>query len=157
MKVTISKALKTKNRLTSRITQVKSQIRAHNAYIVDKTIPVDEIKIQIKVPELLQELDSLTNKLIAVKSAIGKGNVGSVDKIFRLSEAKGLLAYWEIVDCTEGRAGGYGHDNDVKRVQVSLTEKNKIVSELQKLTEKLQDELDEYNATTRVEIPDDVL
>ena len=162
-KVTLAKALKTKNRLASRITQVKKQMTTHNAYIVEKTIPVNEIKIQVDVPALKQELNDLTNKLVEVKSAISKGNVGSAPMIFALSEKKGLVSYWESLDCEEGKVTdpykfrNQLSDGDVKRVQISVAERNQIVQGLVSEIEKLQDQLDEYNATHRVEIPDDVL
>jgi hypothetical protein len=163
MKVTLAKALKTKNRITSRITQVKKQMASHNAYVVDKDIPVNQIKLQVNVRDLQNELNTLTNHLVNVKAAISKGNTGSAEKIFELSEMKGLVSWYEALDCQEGKVSDpYGYrnnsdSNDVKRVQISLFEKNEIVKDLISRINRKQDELDEYNATNRVDIDDSVL
>jgi hypothetical protein len=163
MKVTLAKALKTKNRITSRITQVKKQMASHNAYVVDKDIPVNQIKLQVNVRDLQNELNTLTNHLVNVKAAISKGNTGSAEKIFELSEMKGLVSWYEALDCQEGKVSDpYSYrinsdSNDVKRVQISLSEKNEIVKDLILRINRKQDELDEYNATNRVDIDDSVL
>ena len=160
MKVTLAKALKTKNRITSRITQLKKQILAYNSYMVDKNCM--DAQPEIDVSNLVLELDNLTKKLIYVKAAISKGNSGSAVKIFELSETKGLIAYWESLDCSTNNSDPYGRfrgneATETKRVQISLPKKNAIVLELTAKSAQLQDELDEYNATHRVDIPDDIL
>ena len=160
-KVTLAKALKVKNRIASRIAQVKKQMTQHNGYVVDKNIPVDEVKLQVDVRALKGELDTLTHNLVAVKSAISRGNVGSASKIFELSEMKGMVAWYESLDCSEGRLDAYRYagaeSNDIKRVQISLSEKNAAVKSLVARIENAQDELDEYNATHRVDIDDSIL
>jgi len=163
-KITLAKALKTKNRIASRISQVRKLMAQHNAYVVDKDIPVDEIKIQVDVKSLDSSLEALTKSLVDVKAAISKGNAGSAAKIFELSEVKGLISWYESLDCQEGKVNdpyGYSRNatssNDVKRVQISLSERNEKVKNLVLRAETLQDELDEYNATQRVDVDDSVL
>jgi hypothetical protein len=157
-KVSIAKLLKTKNRIAGEITRVKSKIKQHNAYLVEKNAV--ETPVQVNVPELSDELVVLTNRLVAVKSAINAANVKAAPKIYRLSEVKGQIAFWESVDCEAGKSNRYSFDqneNEVKKVQVSISERDQRVKELIKESEVLQDELDEFNATHRIEIEDDVI
>jgi len=159
-KVTISKLLKTKNRLASEINRVKNKIKAHNAYYVSKE--ATQTQPEVSINEFVDELSSLTDRLITVKSAINTLNVKSAHKIYRLSEVKGQIAFWEGVDCSVAKERDrYSYstqtDTDVKRVQISLSEKDQKVKQLIKEAEMLQDELDEFNATHRIELPDDVL
>jgi len=158
--ITLAKALKLKNRLTSRINQVKKQITAHNGYVVDKNIPVSEIKLQVDVPVCLQDLTKLTNSLVEVKSAINNANANSSGKIFLLSELKGLISFYENLDCDERLVQNFStkyNVDDIKRVQISLSDKNNLIKELTKKAEFIQDELDEYNATTKIQINDYIL
>jgi hypothetical protein len=159
-KITLAKALKTKNRIASRIAQVKKQMMYHNVYLVDKTHPDIEINIQVDVRALKTELETLTKNLICVKAAISKGNVESATKIFELSEAKGLLSWYEHLDCSEGRlADSYlrtVNPGEIQRAQIGMSEKNEIIKELIAKIEKTQDELDEFNASHRVDIDDSI-
>ncbi len=157
-KATVSRLLKTKNRISSEMKRLKTKMQQHNQYVVDKDIPVDEIKMQVDVRALNNELAELTNKLVLVKSLINKANSNVFDKIFSLAEAKGMIAFYEGLDCSEGRVSNYyDKTNDIKRSQISLSERDAMVSRLILRCEELQDELDEFNASHRVEIPEGIL
>ncbi len=158
-KVTISKLLKAKNRVASEITRTKAKIKQHNSYLVDKDIPVNEVDIQVDVRSLNNDLAMLINKLVTIKSLINKANVNVADKIYRLAEVKGMIVFYEGMDCDEGRVDNYytRDTNNVKRCQIKLSEKENLVKKLILQCEELQDELDEFNASHRIEVPEDLL
>jgi len=156
-KVSIAKLLKTKNRLASEINRVKGKIIEHNIFTQDKedgnALPAVDVNL------LVSELNTLTNKLVQVKSAINTANVKSSDKIFRLAELKGQIALFDKLNTNEGlERDFYSRDSfNVRKAQINITQKDKIVKELIKQCENLQDELDEFNQSHRIEIDDDVL
>jgi hypothetical protein len=156
-KVSIAKLLKTKNRLASEISRVKSKIAEHNVFSYDE----DETNVSPKmdVVALVEELGTLTNKLVLVKSAINSANVKSSDKIFRLAELKGHISLLEKLNTNEGREKNYYGNSSVtiRKAQINTTQKDQMLKDLIKQCENIQDELDEFNASHRVEIPDDVL
>lgn len=153
MKVSISKLLKTKNRLASEITRVRAKILAHNSYQFDEND--SDYKPAVDVINLKAEHDSLVEKLIAVKSALSAANVKSVDKIFRLSEVKGQIAFYDKLNTTEGKERNYYNQSvRVNCAQISTSAKDQIISNLIKEAERLQDDLDQFNASHRVELDD---
>jgi hypothetical protein len=159
-KVTLAKALKIKNRIASRITTARKQVCGHNAFIVNKDIPVDEIKLQVNVKETIKEMNKLTDALVSVKSEITKSNNKVAHLIYEMSEIKGLINFYKELDCSEQLTyhSMFGKQNDdVKRVQISISERDAIVMSLTKSVEKIQDELDEYNATSYINIHDQIL
>jgi hypothetical protein len=156
--ISLAKALKIKNRITSKITSIKKEISAHNSYLVDKDIPVDEIKLQVDVNSSIKELEKLTAFLVKVKAEINKSNSDSADLIFELSETKGLIAFYENLDCSQNLSSYFRpQSNDIKRVQIDVIQQNLIVKTLIKKSEKLQDQLDEFNAVKKVVIDDEIL
>lgn len=156
-KVSISKLLKTKNRLSSEITRVKNKISEHNVFIHEKEDTTASPKVDVIA--LVSELDTLTNKLVQVKSAINTANVKSSDKIFRLAELKGQIALFDKLNTSEGLENNYYNREapNIRKAQINITQKDKIVKELIKQCESLQDALDEFNQSHRIEIDDDVL
>ena len=156
-KVNIAKLLKTKNRIASEITRVKAKIQLHNTYTVEKG-KEETSTPQVNVLDLGKDLMSLTEKLIAVKAAINSANSKSSEKIYKLSETKGLISYYSALNCVEGKDRyGYGENAEVTVAQIKIPVRDQIVSDLIKLANALQDELDEFNAIHKVEIDDDLL
>jgi len=84
--------------------------------------------------------------------------LASADLIFELSETKGLIAFYENLDCSQNLSSYYRpQSNDIKRVQIDVIQQNLIVKTLIKKSEKLQDQLDEFNAVKKVIIDDEIL
>jgi hypothetical protein len=156
-KVSIAKLLKVKNRLASEITRVKTKITAHNVFSHDKSenVPVPPVDVNA----LVVELNTLTDNLVKVKSAINSANVKSSEKIFRLAELKGQIALFDKLNVTENiERNYYGSENiTVSKAQINIAKRDQLVKNLIKECENLQDELDIFNQTHRVEISDDVL
>ena len=158
-KVNLAKLLKVKNRTSSETVRVKNRMTTYNTLTVPQDV-VDTTKFAVDTHELMDELVSLTDKLVRIKSAISLANAKAADKIFRLSEIKGLIAYFEGLDCGSGRVSNrYSSvpSPEVKLSQISLSEKDELVKDLIKQSQDIQDELDTYNHNTTIEVDDDLL
>jgi len=76
------------------------------------------------------------------------------------SETKGLIAYFEALDCSSGRVVNRYSSTpsaEVKLSQISISEKDEMVKDLIKLSQDLQDDLDTYNHNTTIEVDEDLL
>lgn len=145
----LAKALKEKNRLVGEINRLKELIQRENSRNVKSKSTVD-------VGKLWEELDATSNKLVALKTAIFKANVGIYDKIVRMAELKGLAA-WVVGISTDDETHEqptYGGNSIVTEMKAHFNREavDGIVKKFQDEIAKLQDEVDEYNATVTIEI-----
>lgn len=95
-------------------------------------------------------------RLVSVKISIATANTGIIAKIVELDEVKAKIAYLNSIDTKEGY---YEEDhvianNIIKNLtaEIHQGEVIEMVNALQKRVEELQDEIDEYNAITKIEI-----
>lgn len=147
-RVTIARALKEKNRVAGRLAKARELVGRENSK--DKNVPRG-----IDVSETYALAKTLRDRLISIKSAISEANSPIVSKIIELDEVKSEISYLNGLDVKEGKfvSGSYGTrietdlDAVIRQPQV-LDE----VTALQARADRLQDELDEFNATTKIEI-----
>lgn len=148
----ISKGLKEKNRIAGRISKLQNEVKKYNQFREDK--PQD-----FNSEELLKKLQEEWAFLIDLKTRIAKANHGIADKLVRLTEAKAELTFWNSFGAgsanepaMESRyikgdvvtvfiAGGYS---------ISNIEIQEHIEHVQLSIENLQDEIDDYNATTQI-------
>ena len=75
-------------------------------------------------------------------------------KLVEMDEVKSLIAQLRSIDTTVGYVNqGYGQTNDYMEVVFSASEMTAEADKLQERAEQLQDELDAFNALTKVDIP----
>ena len=146
--VSIARALKEKNRVAGRLSRARAQIESENS--CDKRVPRG-----IDVEQVFALSRVLRDQLISIKTAIALANKPIVSKIIELDEVKSEIAYLNGLNVREGRfvEGGYG-SRDEAEIE-AVIRKPRVLSEvaaLQARADRLQDELDEFNATSRVEI-----
>lgn len=145
----LAKALKEKNRLVGEINRLKVLINRENSRDVKSTSKVD-------VESLFSQLDAATKSLIAIKTAIFKANVGIYEKIVTLGELKTRIEWIKTILTRDG-IEVYSQIRDAvitKEFKAYKTQEdidNEIAS-LQIEIDKIQDAVDEYNATVSVEI-----
>ena len=150
MNVTLARALKEKNRIAGRLAKAQQLIRKENRKVAGSPRSVD-------VAAALAEAERLSALLVQVKAAIAKANDGIVAAIVELEEVKSLISFVESVPCDEDVEVDRDYHGAVeRRWEVSLHKPELMakVDALQKRADALQDALDEYNATTRVDLPD---
>lgn len=146
----LAKALKEKNRLAGEINRLKGLIARENSRNVKSSSTVDVAALWLAMVEA-------TDKLIALKTAIFKANAGIYQKIVRMAELKGRATWINGLNTNNEKTEQlYGVNGQiiVTEFKAYLTREgvDKMSKELQDEIAKLQDELDEYNATVNVEV-----
>lgn len=150
MNVTLARALKEKNRLAGRLRKAMSLVKNENRKLRGTMWSVD-------VAAELAEVERLSALLAAVKAAIAKANDGIVASIVELEETKSLLSFIDSIPADEGVEVERDYRGTLERHWEVVLHKAELIAKanaLQKRADALQDTLDEYNATARVELPD---
>lgn len=147
----LSKALKTKNRLTGEISRLQTQFLTSN--YKDSRIPDHPAVSSI---EIFNTLTNKVNDLIALKTKIALANVGIFESIERMAQLKSLIAKVESLNSEITAPQKVDRfDKDSKETFVLTpfilpVEKEKIRADLQAKIEALQDQIDDYNAKTQI-------
>lgn len=152
--MTISQALKEKNRAAGRIKNLQTQIKAYNK------VEDGEVK-DLDSRELLVQLETEWAGLILLKSKLAQANVNIAEKLIRLAEAKAELAFWnefvgyagqkeEKASKSVYKKGQYEEVEYIIRSTIPSKEVLERQEKSQKEIESLQDEIDNYNATTQI-------
>jgi hypothetical protein len=145
----LAKALKEKNRLAGEIARLKTLIQRENSRNTKSTSKID-------VGQLWIELDAATEKLIALKTEIFKANAGIYDRIVRMAELKGKALWLTGLNTrneTVEQPYGVGTILTTEfKAHFKQEDIDRMTKELQDGIAKLQDELDEYNATVNIQV-----
>lgn len=154
MDMTLAKALKHKNRVAQKIARISDDIRANNSILAVNDPEVD-----------VQRLDGmrkeLTDYLVALKTAIHRASDSVRDKIFLLAELKVSIVFYRSICTQHGkrethRFGGGGDDYVEHKAVMRKESIDRIVVELEEKIDEIQDQLEEFNVTTKIksDIPD---
>lgn len=146
--VSIARALKEKNRVAGRLAKAREIIQQENSK--DKSLPR-----RVDVEATYAEAKMLEARLVAIKSAIAQANNPIVAKIIELDELKSEIAFLNGLNVKEGRFEEVSYGNKIVRDIEAVVGQARVlaeVAELQKRADALQDALDEFNASTKVEI-----
>jgi hypothetical protein len=146
--MTIRQALKQKNKLVQELRELNARLHVNNS-IIEGNVRDYSSK------ETLNGIYSKINELTVLKTKIHRANVPVYDKIFLLSELKSLAQGLRSLDCTNGVAEDYySRRNDTqitKTTEISVQERDNEIKFLEARIEQIQDELDQFNATTTIE------
>jgi len=143
----ISKALKTKNRLAGELARARTIFARENSH--------RENEVQQSNPaELLKAVDDAQESLIKIKTAIAVASAPISEKLVRMGELKGRIAWLNGLTIREGvhRDRFAGDKADVEHwvSHLKTVDRDKEVEALQKAINDLQDEVDEFNAVTKI-------
>jgi len=145
----LAKALKEKNRLVGEVNRLKGLILRENSKDVKSSSKVD-------VASLFSQLDAATKSLIAIKTAIFKANVGIYEKIVTLGELKTRIEWIKTIPNKNGTEDTQTfRDTIITREYRAYKTQEDIDNEIASLQieiDKIQDAVDEYNATVSVEL-----
>lgn len=147
-KVTIARALKEKNRVAGRLAKARELVDKENS----KDIKVPR-GIDVTATYALAKV--LRDRLVAIKSAIAEANKPIVSKIIELDEIKSEIAYLNGLNVKEGKFVETNYGSRIESEIDVVIRKQQVLDEiaaLQARADSLQDELDEFNATTKIEI-----
>lgn len=150
--VSLSKILKYRKRVQNAIAKVSNDITSFNVVSADEgKEPVREVDVN----SLMSRREKLVNHLIDLESRLQAANQSIQTKIVRLRELKGEIAFLRRIPTNHGPNTHYG---DGPRSVSHATFRKKDVDERVRKAEleidTIQDELDAFNATTKIEIPD---
>ena len=150
--VRLAKALKIKSRIARDVADLGKTIREHNCVMEGSERPAD----------IKQAYDSLLKKtalLAQVKSAIHIANGPILEQIFKMSEDKRTLQLLESLDTANGTKSVSPYGGEVAEYEsaidgpAALEESQRIKKQI----DRLQDEIDEFNAQTDVELPQEAV
>ena len=141
----VKQALKYKKKLASKMNQEFSKVQMYNS--------VEEGSIRVyDVVESMKNWLTMSEELVELKTKLHLANAPVYGKIFRMSELKSQLSNLRQLDCVDGKHfDRYGRGEAVvKTAEISVLEKDQMVSKIEEEIERLQEELDEHNATTSI-------
>jgi hypothetical protein len=146
--MTLSQALKQKNRLAGEIARQQVILQRENSRRNDSVSTVDRKGVLDKIHELSEQLGVL-------KAQIANANVGIYSALERMAELKSLIAFFQGLPKREGEEITFVGRDDEKLVYtwnslVNQADCDTYVSELQNKINTLQDQVDAYNATTMI-------
>ena len=146
MLITLAQALKEKNRIAGEISKLWLLVQRENSCWETHTRSID-------VTETMQTINEYTQKLIELKTKIGKANAGNLENMYALEEYKSQISKYGNIDTDEEvRYLGENEDRTLSKTCIIKTsEVLKLQKSLQIKCNQLQDALDEYNATHKIE------
>ncbi len=151
--VSLAKALKIKTRLAAELHTLEKGIREKNARRLDRVTP----ESGPDAAALLERYHAVQAVMIAVKSAIAAANSGILVDMETMNQLKAEIALLRLMECRdEVEVIAYGKEvrEYTWRSAIPETRRDELVRELQARIDAHQDRIDEYNATTRVSIPE---
>ena len=143
--MTLAKALKQKNRLAQKISNLQKDIQRENS------VRDDDLR-KIKVEDLLEELIRKVNELIKLKIAIFVASTPMRESILRLGELKSRIVFLQGINTTEGTVSNYGEESAKFTVAFDKLFVREQVEKCETMIDEIQDELDKFNHNTIVEI-----
>jgi hypothetical protein len=141
----IKKALKEKKKLAQKLVSTFSTVQTYNTHEEDTTPPYSP-------KETLDEYIKTVNEMIELKTKIHKANIVVYDKIFRLSEYKSIVSQLRRLTCFSGKESNrYGTENrSILVSDISILERDNLITHYENEIERLQDELDAHNSITEI-------
>ena len=154
MKVKLYTALKLKNRTASEVARLAGILKRDNSWELGK-------EPSYKHSKIWDEYHNQVYKLTEIKAAIAAANVGIYKDIETIAELKGEIALYQELDVKKGTeiesTGSWGDRVKIeKKYDCYLSRENidQLIKDLQVKINEIQDRIDDYNATTEVELPD---
>lgn len=142
----IKQALKEKNKLAKKITDLMDRTNRYNS--------VEEGAVRSYDPKVsLEESLKMVEELVNLKTNIHKANAEVYEKIFRMSEYKSLVKHLKSLNCNEGNVSTYRYgEGNTRKMTTVITEvqRDNMIESFEVLIDSLQSELDTHNATTHI-------
>ena len=142
----IKQALKEKNKLVKRIGENTKLMQDFNSIEVGNQRPYSTTELK---NQLIKDRAELAN----LKAKIHVANTPVLGEIFYMAELKSMIQSLKKMDCTEGKSNRdrYRLESEIVLTsEISLVQRNVIIKDLEEKIEKIQDELDVFNATTTI-------
>ncbi len=153
MKISLSKAMKYKKRVGSAISRVSRDIESHNSVTHDAGKKPER---EVNIRELRGYRKRLVDHLITVKTLLMAANQPIYRDILLLAELKSTVSFLGQLPTEHGAVNRYlsGDTPQLQSAEIRKAEVDVQVIRLEAEIDKVQDKLDEFNATTMIEVPD---
>lgn len=149
--VSLSKALSIKNRLAGRLSQARSSIETYNSVLAGQKEGLVQATVDVRAE--YARYRKLQDGLIAVKAAIQRANLPICEDILQLGELKCVIQLLSGLNTRHGTEPGF---NGVEFRYVAEIKKPEALESVRKLeaeVDAIQDKINQFNASTRIEIP----
>jgi len=155
--ISLAQALKQKNRLAGEVTRLREIVERENSRKESTPARADVRKAFDESVARSRELAALKGLIGAANAGVVAGSHGIYGKLSLQAELRGLIAFLKVLNAKEGeeveRVGFLSRDEasravyiaDIKRDEI---DRNVVAYRLE--IEQLQDEIDEFNAATRI-------
>jgi hypothetical protein len=147
-RMTLSRALRYKKRVIETIRSLETDISSNNSVVVGSEREVD-------VRVALQKRQAWVNHLVDLKLAIQDATKPMQRLVLELAEAKSEISFWNKLDTTNGvRKDRYGYGDPEAKVEAEIrkAERDESVKVLQEKIDSYQTKLDDFNASTLIEV-----
>ena len=146
MQITLAQALKEKNRIVGEIGKLWALVNEENSCWETHTRT-------ISVKETMATIEFYIEKLVELKTKIGKANEGNLENMYALQECKSLMSNMAKLNTEEDVRYRGLNDNIMEVRDAEITAKDVLqkTKVLQLRCNQLQDDIDAYNATHRIE------
>lgn len=155
--VTLSQALKLKNRIAGDIARLREIVQRENSR--KDSVPVRaDVRAAFERSVLRsRELAAFKGAIAAANAGVTGPNVGIYAKLNLQAELRGLIAFVKGLDTKEGeeveRVGFLSRDEAARVVHVAVINREEVdalVVAFQGEVDQLQDEIDDFNACVRI-------
>jgi len=149
MKMTLSKAMKHKNRVAQKISKISGEIQSHNS-ILNVNEP------EVNVLKLNKARTILVEYLVNLKTAIHRASDKVRHDIFTMSELRQSISFYRSINTQHGKiqshSFGSGDDFIEYRAAIRRDTVESSVNLLEASIDEIQDKLDAFNATEIIDI-----
>lgn len=142
----LTKALKQKKKLVKQADEFYSRFTNYNSSEVGTILPYNP-------DEMFKRWLETTEELVNLKTKIHQANVPIAEKIFKLGEIKNIISRLRGVDTKEGKVRDRYSTNDTAieyTVYVNLISKDLQIKKYEETLERLQEEIEAFNAITKI-------
>lgn len=149
--ISLAKALKIKNRLAGRLTDTQSNIETYNSVL-------DTRQDEVDVKKLYELRGQLVEALVTLKTAISDANTKQRRNLYEIEEVRGSITFLKGLSTRQGAEPAYGREKD--QVYVAVLQKKDVDATVKKMEgrlDELQDQIDTYNVTTKIEVAETIL
>lgn len=149
--IALAKALKLKNRLAGRLNKVQSDIQTYNSVLAEQAGQID-------VPALCKVRDQIADELVTLKTKIVFGNAEIQGDLIRQGELKSKLTWLATLETRDGKERhGYQNTEVTWVASIKKTDVDKETKKLEAEIDAIQDKLDNYNHTKKIEVSETAL
>ena len=154
-KITLSRALKERKRIIGRINNYTSEIIRNNIY-EEENKDIGHKSNKIDIIDIYKKREFEIEKLLELKIKIGKANAvsGILDLVCEMEELKDLIHFYDKLPYEANSYVETIGDKSVYIERKAQINREDIINkklEIQSRIERLQDEIDEKNATVKID------